>query len=419
MRLRGALSAALTVTTLVAVCVPAAVATDDPRAKKRTVDAHAAVLKTQVQASAAQVAAAGAALDSANAKLPIAQARLASARQALVGAKDAASAAATRLAQTATDSVRTAMTADHVAVDMLGHRSAVGALARQAYTGGDLARLGVVLGARSPQDFVAALEYARVVSRSEHATLDVLETERRSLAMQQAQLVALREQQRSDEQAARDAVSRSDQAAVDADAANSDVESLIAERGRALDDAEKLKAALEASFAAEEAESTRLSKEIAERAAAARRAHHGLPVPVGDGILSFPVMGPITSPFGERYHPILHRWKLHTGTDFGVPSGTAVRSAADGVVLEVQRNSAYGNRVIVDHGLVNGVYLVTTYNHLSRWAVHQGEQVKRGEVIAYSGNTGWTTGPHLHFEVLIDGKFVNPMTWLRALKAVS
>jgi murein DD-endopeptidase MepM/ murein hydrolase activator NlpD len=102
-----------------------------------------------------------------------------------------------------------------------------------------------------------------------------------------------------------------------------------------------------------------------------------------------------------------------------VPVGTAIRAAADGVVLDAFRNSAYGNRVIVDHGLVNGVYLVTTYNHLSRWVVHSGQQVKRGQVIAYSGNTGWTTGPHLHFEVLVDGRFVNPLTWLRALKTAS
>jgi murein DD-endopeptidase MepM/ murein hydrolase activator NlpD len=418
-RLGRVVTTALAVTTLVGAVVPAAVAGDDPRTKKKAVDAKVAVLKSAVQVSAAQVVAATTALDSANAKLPVAQARLASARQALAGAKDAEAAATTRLAQTSIEGVRTAMTADHVTEDMLAHRSAVGALARQVYIGGDLARLGVALGARSPQDFTSALQFARVVSRSERATLDNLDAERRSLAFQQARLVALREQQRIDTQAAHDAVERGGQAAADADDANTDVENLIALRGKALGDAEKLKAAVEATFAAEEAESNRLAKEIAERAAAARRAHRGLPVPLGDGILSFPVIGPITSPFGMRYHPILHRWKLHTGTDFGVPSGTAVRAAADGVVLEDLHNVAYGNRVVIDHGLVGGGYLVTTYNHLSRWVVHKGQQVKRGQVVAYSGNTGWTTGPHLHFEVLIDGKFVNPMSWLRSLRAAS
>jgi murein DD-endopeptidase MepM/ murein hydrolase activator NlpD len=202
-------------------------------------------------------------------------------------------------------------------------------------------------------------------------------------------------------------------AATTAAAAASDaVNALVAQRTRALSDAQKLKAALEAEFAEEKAESDRLARIIAARAAAARRALKGGRLPVGDGILSFPVIGPITSPFGMRYHPILHRWKLHTGTDFGVPTGTAVHAALDGVVLQAYYNRAYGYRVIVDHGLVNGVYLVTTYNHMSRWIVHKGQHLKRGQVLGYSGATGWATGPHLHFEVLVDGKFVNPMSWL-------
>jgi murein DD-endopeptidase MepM/ murein hydrolase activator NlpD len=409
----------LVVTTLIGVGAPAAVAGDDPRGKKRKVDAQVKVLRSQVQAGAAEVEAATTALDQANAKLTVAQARLVTARQTLRGAHDAAAAAGRRLDATQVESVRTAMTYDHVAEDIQGHRSAVGSLARQAYMNGDLARLGLALGARSPEDFASALAYAAVVSRSEHATLDTLDAERRSLAMQQARLAAAGEQLATDQSAAADAVVRSAQAAADADDADGAVQSLVVLRGTALAEAEKLKAAVEEEFQAEEAESTRLAKVIAERAAAARRAHRGAPLPLGDGILSFPVFGPITSPFGMRYHPILHRWKLHTGTDFGVPVGTAVRAAADGVVLDAFRNSAYGNRVIVDHGLINGVYVVTTYNHLSRWVVRAGEKVKRGQVIAYSGNTGWTTGPHLHFEVLIDGRFVNPMTWLRALKAVS
>jgi murein DD-endopeptidase MepM/ murein hydrolase activator NlpD len=407
------------VTTLIAVAAPAAVAGDDPRIKKRKVDAQVKVLRSQVQASAAEVVAATTALDQATAKLTAAQARLATARQTLNGAKDAAAAAGRRLEATQVESVRAAMTYDHVAEDMQAHRSAVGSLARQAYMNGDLARLGMALGSRSPEDFATALAYAAVVSRSEHATLETLDAERSSLAMQQARLAAAREQLTADHAAAAAAVVRSAQAAADADDADSEVESLVVLRGKALDDAERLKAAVEADFAAEEAESTRLAKVIAERAAAARRAHRGAPLPLGDGILSLPVFGPITSPFGMRYHPILHRWKLHTGTDFGVPVGTAVRAAADGVVLDAFRNSAYGNRVIVDHGLINAAYLVTTYNHLSRWIVHAGEKVKRGQVIGYSGNTGWTTGPHLHFEVLVDGRFVNPLTWLRALKAAS
>jgi murein DD-endopeptidase MepM/ murein hydrolase activator NlpD len=251
------------------------------------------------------------------------------------------------------------------------------------------------------------------VSRSEHNTLLVLGEEQRSLAMQQARLEALREQVLAEQGAAKVAVARTGAAAAAADTADAAVQRLVAARSQALSEAEKLKAAVEAAFAAEEAESARLGKIIADRAAKARRGRKPGPVDLGGGILSFPVLGPITSPFGMRYHPILHRWKLHTGTDFGVPTGTPVHAVLDGVVLDTFRNSAYGNRVIVDHGLVHGVYLVTTYNHLSRWSVHKGEHLARGEVLGYSGSTGWTTGPHLHFEVLIDGRFVNPMSWLR------
>lgn len=166
------------------------------------------------------------------------------------------------------------------------------------------------------------------------------------------------------------------------------------------------------------AESDRLERIIKARAEAARRAAEkagkkiGKQVTNGTGLLSRPVIGPITSPYGMRYHPILRRYKLHTGIDFGVPSGTAVRAARGGTVLQSYYNSAYGNRVVVDHGYVHGVYLVTTYNHLSRDSVRSGEKLGRGEVLGYAGSTGYSTGPHLHFETLENGRFVNPMNWL-------
>jgi murein DD-endopeptidase MepM/ murein hydrolase activator NlpD len=401
------------VATVIGLTVPTAVAGDDPRNKKRAVDARVRDLRSQVKASTEQVVSASAALADADAKLPGARARLAAAGDALQGAQSAQAVAAARLADTQAKSVRAALAYDQTVAEIHSHHDAVGALARQLYEGGELGRLSLALGAQTPDEFASALAYARSIGRSERATLDRLDAEQRTLAMQRAQLEALREQTAAATDAASVAVDRSRQAATDAATANSDVETLVVARGKALDDAEKLKAAVEKAFAVEEAESARLAKVIAERAAAARRTGHGLPVPLGDGILIFPVIGPITSPFGMRYHPILHRWKLHTGTDFGVPSGTAVHAAADGVVLEVLRNAAYGNRVIVDHGSVDGVYLVTTYNHLSRAAVHKGEHVRRGQVIAYSGDTGWTTGTHLHFEVLVDGRFVDPIGWLR------
>jgi murein DD-endopeptidase MepM/ murein hydrolase activator NlpD len=125
-----------------------------------------------------------------------------------------------------------------------------------------------------------------------------------------------------------------------------------------------------------------------------------------------PVSGYLTSSYGMRFHPVYHRWSLHDGTDWGAACGTPIRAAAAGTVLETYAHSAYGNRVIVDHGYKRGVGLATTYNHLSSYATYPGEHVQRGEVIGYVGSTGYSTGCHLHFMVLENGQTVDPMTWL-------
>jgi murein DD-endopeptidase MepM/ murein hydrolase activator NlpD len=405
---------ALIMAVLGATGAPAALAHDggDPGARKRKVDSKVHTLHQQVNDSATKVASASTALATANAQLPHARAALTSARGAQVAAQSAAAAATARVTATAMETLRVARVYDNISADLLGHRDAAGALARQAYEGGDMARLGMVLGARSPEDFTSGLAYVQAVSRSERLILQTLDGYQRELAMREAKLAALKIAAGSAQHDAADAAIRSVAATTTAAAASDAVDALVAQRTQALSDAQKLKAALEAEFAEERAESDRLARIIAARAAAARRALKGGRLPLGDGILSFPVIGPITSPFGMRYHPILHRWKLHTGTDFGVPTGTAVHTAMDGVVLQAYYNRAYGYRVIVDHGFVNGVYLVTTYNHMSRWIVHKGQHLRRGQVLGYSGATGWATGPHLHFEVLVDGKFTNPMRWL-------
>lgn len=132
----------------------------------------------------------------------------------------------------------------------------------------------------------------------------------------------------------------------------------------------------------------------------------------GGGTLSYAANGPITSQYGMRFHPILHVWKLHDGTDFGVPCGTPVHAAAGGTVLEVYYNAGYGNRVILNNGIMRGKSVVTTYNHLTRSIVSPGQHVSRGQTIAYSGTTGYSTGCHLHFMVIVNGVTVNPMGWL-------
>ncbi|UMY17919.1 M23 family metallopeptidase [Methylobacterium organophilum] len=121
--------------------------------------------------------------------------------------------------------------------------------------------------------------------------------------------------------------------------------------------------------------------------------------PIADGIMR--------SGFGYRRHPILGYAKLHTGVDWANPVGTPIVAAGNGTVIKAEWDSGYGRRVEIQH--INGY--VTTYNHMSRFArgVTAGARVRQGQVIGYVGSTGLSTGAHLHYEVIINGHFVDPM----------
>ncbi len=125
------------------------------------------------------------------------------------------------------------------------------------------------------------------------------------------------------------------------------------------------------------------------------------------GSLLRPVAGRISSPFGMRVHPITGRYKLHTGVDIAAAHGTSIRAADKGLVISTGWMKAYGQTVVIDHG--SGIH--TWYCHCSRIDVRKGQMVSRGQVIARIGSTGMSTGPHLHFSVLKNGKFVNPLSF--------
>ena len=127
------------------------------------------------------------------------------------------------------------------------------------------------------------------------------------------------------------------------------------------------------------------------------------------GRLVHPVPGaPITSPFGPRVHPIYGTVRTHTGIDFGADTGTAIRAAADGVVVSASWYGGYGNATVIDHG--GG--LATLYGHQSSMGVSAGQKVTAGQTIGRVGCTGDCTGPHLHFETRVNGDPVNPANYL-------
>ncbi|WP_107481789.1 M23 family metallopeptidase [Streptomyces sp. JHA26] len=120
----------------------------------------------------------------------------------------------------------------------------------------------------------------------------------------------------------------------------------------------------------------------------------------------------VTSPFGSRSHPLTGVTKLHTGVDFGAPQGAQVSAAREGRVEFAGTTPAYGNRVVIDHGTINGKRLQTTYSHLAVLQVSAGQNVSAGQSVGLVGSTGLSTGPHLHFEVLYDGQYTDPVAWL-------
>lgn len=122
----------------------------------------------------------------------------------------------------------------------------------------------------------------------------------------------------------------------------------------------------------------------------------------------------VTSGFSMRMHPILNTWKQHNGVDYGAPSGTPVRTVGDGVVEFAGWQNGYGNVVHIKH---NGERS-TVYAHLSRVDVAKGEKVEQGETIGAVGMTGWATGPHLHFEVKIDGQQQDPLLVAQASEGI-
>ncbi len=126
-----------------------------------------------------------------------------------------------------------------------------------------------------------------------------------------------------------------------------------------------------------------------------------------------PIVAAITSTFGWRVHPIFHSRRFHSGIDFGAGRGTPIHAADGGTVIHAGWQGGYGKAVIINHGSSRGHNLSTLYGHMSRVAVRAGQHVSKGQVVGYVGSTGFSTGPHLHFEVRQNGKPVNPMGFLR------
>lgn len=136
--------------------------------------------------------------------------------------------------------------------------------------------------------------------------------------------------------------------------------------------------------------------------------YSGLILPPGTGQLMYPTIGPVTSNFGWRTHPILGTERFHSGIDFGADYGSVIYASESGRVIYADWYGGYGNAVIIDHG--NGI--TTLYAHCSELYVKDGDSVVKGQPISAVGSTGFSTGPHLHFELRANGEPIDPADYL-------
>jgi murein DD-endopeptidase MepM/ murein hydrolase activator NlpD len=292
------------------------------------------------------------------------------------------------------------------------HEDALNRRLVDAYEHGDLGYLDVLLSARSFGDFVERWNDIRFLVKANENTIRERKTDEAKVAAIQASLVGTAAELQSEEAQAQQqhvalqSLAQQRQillAAADAtrDAVQTEVNELDEENAQS-------EAALEALIRAKQEEED--ARRLAARRAAQLAGEELPPEVEAPGTLMWPASGPITSPFGMRNNPVTHVFILHAGIDIAVATGTTVAAAAAGhVIVAGWDDGGCGNMVVIDHG----GHLATQYCHLSQIFVGVGQDVQRGQAIAASGSTGNSTGPHLHFGVRVDGKPVDPMTYLR------
>lgn len=134
-------------------------------------------------------------------------------------------------------------------------------------------------------------------------------------------------------------------------------------------------------------------------------------VQVASGFIK-PIQGRITSPFGWRTHPIFNSRTFHSGVDIGGPNLGAIKASNSGKVIYSGWYGGYGKVVILEHGIINGKPVTTLYAHMNSIAVSNGQKVTKGQTLGYEGTTGYSTGPHCHFEVRVNGQPNNPLNYI-------
>jgi len=288
---------------------------------------------------------------------------------------------------------------DRLAFLRAEYRIALGSLNRRlvaAYESNTPDELSILLSSSSFSAFLDGVDYIKLVAGRDRQIADAVRSSRDDVAVALAHTKAAR----------RDMLRQAKIFAVRVHQARVLRDQLLASKGALVDAQNGKKADLATLSAQERADAGEIdslqevSAELAAKIQAAQS--HSTVRHTGSGQLGWPVSAPITSPFGWRWG------RMHEGVDLGAAYGTPIAAAGSGTVIYAGWLGGYGNLTVIDHG--GG--LATAYGHQSRIAVSVGQQVTRGETIGYVGSTGHSTGPHLHFEVRVNGQPVDPLGYL-------
>lgn len=271
---------------------------------------------------------------------------------------------------------------------------------RTIYKKGSVGFVEVILNSNNVSELISNMSFMQKIYRSDKAAIS-------SVKKDQAKLESIQHRLKEEEKALTAKKQESIEAKKSLEEERSVIEKKLkqyqAEAEQIGNEIASAQAAIEAKMQAEAAERARQNAAGQGNSSTSAAPNSGYTA--GTGQLGWPVRGSISSTYG--YRPIFG--DFHTGIDIPVPTGTPVHAADSGTVLLTGwMPRGYGNYLTIYHG--NGIS--TLYAHNSSLAVSQGQSVSKGQVVAYSGSTGWSTGPHCHFEVRVNGRHVNPMGYL-------
>ena len=397
--------------------VPTASA-DDLKHRQKQVEKKIDRAHDHVEESSKQLRRASERLEAARGQLSDARTARATARGKLAVAQERDAAAAALLEQAEATLAQAEADVAAGEADVAAQRDVVGDTIKRLYAEGDpdLMAFASLLDSQSAQDLSRRADVNQAMVDKQSRDYDRLQAAEVLLEVHENQVAEARDDVAVKREQAAENLAETQQLEAEAEDAKASVVALVGERASARADAARIRARDVRKLKQAEREKARIEerlRRIAARALARARARAAANGRVGptSGLLQMPVGGGITSPCGYRIHPIYGYWGLHDGTDFGGGCGQPIVAAESGTVISSYWSDVYGNRLIVNHGVLAGAGVATIYNHASSYTVSTGTHVDRGEVIGYVGDTGWSTACHLHFTVMANGRAVDPANY--------